>query len=132
MPDNPPQWTPPPSPWPTPPAYGPPPRPTEGLAIASLVLGVASFALCGIGAITATAGLALGIAAHRKIAASHGQLAGRELAIAGIATSAVALGITLLVILFYTFLFLVLASSGEGDMLEALAAHASAAGPLGS
>ena len=60
--------------------------PTSGLAIASLVCGVAGFFFCGIPAI---AGLILGIVALSKIASSKGELGGKGLAIAGTVVSAV-------------------------------------------
>ena len=60
----------------------------SGLAIASLVLGVLGFLTC---VVTALPGLILGIIAAAKINASRGRLTGRGFAIAGIATSGVAI-----------------------------------------
>src|SRR5262249_49300642 len=61
-------------------------RPTSGLAIASLVLGVLGF--CS-GGLTALVGLVLGIVALSKISRSQGQLGGKGLAIAAISISGV-------------------------------------------
>ena len=61
---------------------------TSGLAIASLVLGIAGLCTVGLGSI---AGVILGIAALVRIGRSGGQLAGRGLAIGGIIASIVTL-----------------------------------------
>lgn len=64
------------------PGYGGPVRPTtNGFAVASLVLGIAGFAICLIGAILA---LVFGYKARREIDASNGTQTGRGMAVAGI------------------------------------------------
>ncbi len=60
------------------------PQKTSGLAIASLVLGILGLFCFGL---TAVVGLVLGIVALVKINKSQGRLAGKGIAIAGIATS---------------------------------------------
>jgi len=75
---------PPPSPHPLP-ASAPPPARTNGLALASLILGILGVVTCGL---TALAGLILGIVALKKTSASRDG-AGRGLAIAGTIVSAV-------------------------------------------
>lgn len=70
---------------------GPPPirsgeKPTSGLAIASLVCGLAGVMFCGLPSIV---GLILGIVAMKKISASKGRLGGQGLALAGTIVSAV-------------------------------------------
>ncbi len=74
-------------------AQAPPPAPaaagkTSGLAIASLVLGI--LGICSYGLLGAL-GLILGIVSLRKINRSQGQIGGKGLAIAGIATGAATL-----------------------------------------
>jgi hypothetical protein len=61
---------------------------TSGLAIASIVLGIAG--LCTVG-LTGIVGIILGIIALKKIGRSGGQVAGRGLAIGGIVASVVTL-----------------------------------------
>lgn len=73
----------------SPQAPPPPPsgeKPTSGLAIASLVCGVAGILFCGLPSV---AGLVLGIVAMKKISASDGRLGGHGLALAGTIVSAV-------------------------------------------
>jgi prepilin-type processing-associated H-X9-DG protein len=65
---------------------------TSGMAIASLVLGIAG--LCTVG-LTSIVGLILGIVALCKIGRSGGQMAGRGLALGGILSSAITLAIWL-------------------------------------
>ncbi len=101
------------------PAYGPyggwaPPvaPPTEGLAIASLVLSCASF-LVGV---TAPVGLGLGIAALRRIGRTGAQ--GRGLAIAGIIVGGI---VTAFMVGFLLLMFGVTASSYTFGMTSAAA-----------
>jgi hypothetical protein len=61
---------------------------TSGMAIASLVLGICGFVVCGIAGIV---GLILGIVGLSSIRKSAGQLKGEGLAIAGIAVSSVSI-----------------------------------------
>ena len=71
--------------------------PTNGLAIASLVLGIVGWIPCGVGSIVA---IVLGFVARSQIRASQGRQGGDGLALAGIILGflAVALGIAILVI----------------------------------
>jgi Tfp pilus assembly protein PilE len=65
-----------------------PPAKTSGLAIASLVCGIAGFCTVGLGSI---AGIILGVMGLGRIRRSIGQVGGRGIAIAGIITSVVGL-----------------------------------------
>jgi len=67
------------------PAAGPK---TSGLAVASLVLGIAGLCTCGV---TSLVGLILGIVALGKVNRSGGTLGGRGVAIGGIVASALTL-----------------------------------------
>jgi len=67
---------------------------TSGMAIASLVLGIAGLCTAGL---TSIVGLILGIVALLKIGRSGGQMAGRGLALGGILSSAITLAIWLVV-----------------------------------
>ena len=58
---------------------------TSGLAVASLICGIAGLCTCGVGGLV---GLVLGIVALVKIGQSQGQMGGQGLAIAGILVSA--------------------------------------------
>ena len=81
------------APPPLPSAPGAPPQvafpaKTSGLAIASLVLGVIGFVLCGLSSLF---GLILGIVALKKIKTSGGRLGGGGLAVGGICASSASL-----------------------------------------
>ena len=88
---------------PYPPAAAPK---TSGMAVASLVLGIAGICTCGLSAIV---GLILGIVALRQIGRSAGTVGGRGLAIGGIAASAVGLVIGLLLGMFFVGSYLFVA-----------------------
>jgi prepilin-type processing-associated H-X9-DG protein len=66
----------------------PPAAKTSGLAIASLVCGIAGVPTCGLGAI---AGIILGIVGLVKIGKSGGLVGGKGISIAGIVVSAISL-----------------------------------------
>jgi len=87
----------PPNPYGAPPGYGygygyGPPGGTNGLAVASLILGIVGWVACGIGSIVA---IILGIVARGQIRASGGRQSGDGMAKAGIILGCicVALGI---------------------------------------
>jgi Domain of unknown function (DUF4190) len=88
----------PPTPPPAPPAYGQQPTGygyqstprTNGLAIASLVLGIAQIFLCIIGGILA---LVFGYISRRQIDESGGTQGGRGMAIAGIILGWIGIGL---------------------------------------
>jgi len=92
------KWYPPstaPTPGPAVMAYRAPPR-TSSMAIASLILGISSLVTC---ALTGIPGLITGIIARRQIRESNGAETGEGLALGGIVTSAIALGLVVLVVL---------------------------------
>lgn len=78
---------------PPPPQWGPSGAGTNGLAIASLVLGLLGLVLCGI---TAIPGLILGIIAINQINNSPVRQEGKGLAIAGTVISAIVIVISLI------------------------------------
>jgi hypothetical protein len=61
--------------------YGYAPRATNGLAVASLVLGIIGWALCGVGSILA---IVFGAMARSQIRSSGGRETGDGMALAGI------------------------------------------------
>lgn len=73
-------------------------QPTEGMAVASLVLSIASFIVCPV--VPAILGLIFGYLSLTKIEESRGTLGGSELARAGIIISWINIGITVLVGMF--------------------------------
>lgn len=110
----PPMWQPPPPPAGQAPAYGtpqpPPPYgppgglvrqpPSEGMAVASLVLGIASYPfICafGGGLIFAVLGVVFGYLARNKIDESNGALGGRQMAVAGIVLGWISIALHLIV-----------------------------------
>jgi hypothetical protein len=101
-----------PNPFAPPAPYGPPPGPyaqypppyapsgyqtasTNGLAIASLVLGLVGWMACGIGSVVA---VVLGFVARSQIRASQGRQGGDGLALAGIILGFIAIGLVVLLI----------------------------------
>ena len=80
-----PAWQPPPPPR----AYTPPPQ--QGLAVASLVLGIFTVTIgwCYVGILTAPIGIILGIISLIQIKNSPERYTGKPLAVAGIVTSSI-------------------------------------------
>src|SRR5262245_50809628 len=66
-------------------------KPRQGMALASLVLGVVGFFTCGIVVVGAITGIVLGIVALSRARKSPQQYGGKELAIIGIAINALCL-----------------------------------------
>lgn len=120
----------PPPPWgyAPPPPYGyMPPTPqtrTEGLAIAALVLSIASFLLIGPGVVMAIVALALCPQAKRAIEASGGALTGEGIVTAATVIAWVNVGLVVLVVVGFLVLFTIFASWGGGEGLYLLAAGA--------
>jgi len=93
------------------PGYAPRP-PTNGLAIASMVLGIVSVALCTVGIIAALPALIMGIIARRQIRDADGAQQGDGMALAGVIMGAIMTGIGALIIGFYIVFFVLLAAAG--------------------
>lgn len=91
------------------PSPGPPPvypaSQTNGMAIASLVLGIVSLACSHC--ITAIPGVIFGHIALKQIRESGGTQTGRGLAMAGLVTGYVSLGIVVAVVIVYAIIALV-------------------------
>jgi hypothetical protein len=122
----PPASSPPPTPPPAPPAYGQQPGGygyqstprTNGLAIASLVLGIAQIFLCIIGGILA---LVFGYIARRQIDESGGTQGGRGMAIAGIILGWIGIGLGIVYIVVVIIAVIV---SDDSNSRSALIQHA--------
>jgi hypothetical protein len=118
--------SPPPTPPPAPPAYGQQPGGygytatpgTNGLAIASLVLGIAQIFLCIIGGILA---LVFGYISRRQIDESGGTQGGRGMAIAGIILGWIGIGLG---IAYIVVIIIVVAVSDDDNSRSALIQHA--------
>jgi hypothetical protein len=93
-----------------------PPK-TSGLAVASLVLGVANVVLlsccCGTGFIPAVLAIVFGHVAQHQIKRSAGRLEGSSLAIAGLACGYIGLVCQVLFLLLGALCFLVSAVAGH-------------------
>lgn len=76
--------------------------PTDGLAVASLVLSIVSFLFCPI--VAAVLGIIFGYISQRNIEESGGALGGDQLAMAGIIVGWVHLGLVLLAGIVFTIL----------------------------
>ena len=90
-------WQPPP-----PPAYSP--QKKQGLAIASLILGICSITVgwcCSLGVLTAPVGIVLGIVSLVQIKNNPNENGGKPLSITGIATGAAYLLFWALIVLIY-------------------------------
>ena len=99
-------WTPPP-----PPAY--PTRPQQGLAVTSLILGIASVTLglcCYFGILTAPIAVVLGIVSLVQIKNDPTKFGGKGLAIGGIITGGLYFAIVALIVVFYGLGFLLSAA----------------------
>ncbi len=90
-----------------PPPPLPPPPQNNGMAIASLVLGIISLACCQC--LTAIPGVIFGHIALGQIRRSGGTQGGSGLAVAGLVTGYIAIGGTLLFFVFYILMFAVTA-----------------------
>jgi hypothetical protein len=115
-----------PTPPPAPPSYGQPaggygyqstPK-TNGLAIASLVLGIAQIFICIVGGILA---LVFGYISRRQIDESGGTQGGRGLAIAGIILGWVGIGLGIVYIVVIIIAVLV---SDDNDTAQAIVRYA--------
>jgi len=92
--------------------YGPPAtRPTNGLAIASLVCGILGLVSCLM--VTGIPAIVMGVVARRQIRHSNGTQQGDGMALAGIITGAVATAISLVLIGFYVVIFGILATAAS-------------------
>jgi len=115
-----------PTPPPAPPAYGQQPGGygyqstprTNGLAIASLVLGIAQIFLCIIGAILA---LVFGYISRRQIDESGGTQGGRGMAIAGIILGWIGIGLG---IAYIVVIIIAVIVSDDSNSRSALIRHA--------
>lgn len=99
-----PSWTPPPPPRPA--VVG---GPQQGMAVASLVLGVVSITIgwcCNFGVLTGPVAVGLGIFALVQIKNNPAQYTGKPLAIIGIVTGALSVVFLVLIILLYGLSFL--------------------------
>jgi hypothetical protein len=101
-------WQPPPQPmqtgWqpPPPPAYAN--KPKQGLAVASMILGICSITVgwcCSLGLLTAPVGIVLGIVSLVQIKNNPTENGGKPFSVTGIATSAAYLLFWVLIVLIY-------------------------------
>jgi hypothetical protein len=89
------------------PGYGPPPRKTNGLAIASLVVGLGSLVVCPLFAVI---GIVLGVVARRQIRERDEDGAG--IALAGLIISSALTALAVFVVFAYAAFLAIIASSG--------------------
>lgn len=85
-------------------AAGVPAQTNNGLALTSMICGIAGLALmffCGIGFLPAVAGLITGFIARNQINQSGGVQGGSGMALTGIITGAAAVGLSILFIVLY-------------------------------
>ena len=96
-----------------PPGYGVPVAPNNGLAIASMICGIAGLAMCTAGLLLGIPALVMGYIARRQIDESQGAQQGEGMAKAGIITGWIACGISLAIVVFYVLFFVVIATSSS-------------------
>jgi hypothetical protein len=89
-----------------PPPYGYFPKTTNGLAVASLILGIVGWPFCGVGSVVA---IVLGVVARSQIRASSGREGGEGMATAGIVLGSI--GVVLVVTYFVVSFFVVAGQS---------------------
>jgi hypothetical protein len=119
-----------PAPYGGPPGYGPyggppppvPSRPTNGNALASLILGVALFVVPCAVPVTSIIAVILGHKGRREIEASGGYQDGAGLATAGIILGWVGVGITAIGLVILVIVLIAAAASSDSSSLGALAA----------
>ena len=95
----------------TPQYYAAPP--TDGMATASLICGILSLVLCGL-----FSGIPAVICGHislSRIKSSPVPMSGRGMAIGGLVTGYICIGLTIAIIIFYVFLFAAVASSAAAS-----------------
>ncbi|MBU1671634.1 MAG: DUF4190 domain-containing protein [Actinobacteria bacterium] len=114
-----------------PPGYGPPPGmgapppgymppmapaqpPTDGMAIASLVLGIAGFFFCGLAGILA---IIFGYMGKRNIRESGGRLGGDTFCTVGIVLGFIQLGIAVLVAIIWVIILIIAAGTEAAGAL---------------
>ena len=83
----------------------------NGMAIASMILGIASIACCGLAGIV---GIILGFVSHKKVKESNGAETGLGMAKAGIICGFIGVGIMLIYIIFYIIVIIVKINSPDG------------------
>jgi len=109
---------------------GPAERRTSGLAVASLVLGIAGVCLCGVGILPGMVALILGIVALTQIRAGKEALGGAGMAIAGIVTGVLSVVLLPFVLIVAAIAIPALvqarAASGEAVAVASLRSYASA------
>ena len=93
--------------------------PTDGLAVAALIAGIAGFFFCPI--VGGVLAIIFGYMARRNISESGGRLGGDSFATAGIILGFIQLGITLVVILIW-IIILAAASTNNSMLLPGLMA----------
>ena len=104
-----------------PPAWGPPtttPQ-TNGMAIASLICGIASIAMC-LGPFASVPALITGYKAREEIDRGGGVQQGRGMAVAGIVLGWVGVGVTAVAVLAFIVLAVVNRADTSSSMLHSL------------
>ncbi len=91
----------------------PPRRQTEGLAVASLILGIAGFFACSLLGILA---VVFGYMGRTKIKESGGMLEGDSMCTAGIILGFIQIGITLLVVVIWAIIAIIAATSSTSSL----------------
>lgn len=106
-----------PAPGVAPPGYAPyhAPVPVDGMAVASLILGIASYFICFfVGAILA---IIFGYIARRNISDSHGTLGGEGFATAGIILGFIHLGLVLLTVVIVLIVVLIVGTTSHSGTI---------------
>jgi hypothetical protein len=90
--------------------YGQPRATTNGLAVASMILGIISLVLCG-SLFTGVPAIICAIIGRRQIRDSGGTQQGDGMALAGLITGGIATALSLVVVAFYVVLFIILGTA---------------------
>jgi hypothetical protein len=88
------------------------PASTNGLAVASMVLGIVSLVMCG-SIVTGIPALICGFIGRRQIRESQGTQQGDGMALAGIITGGIATAVSAVVIVFYVVIIILALAAGS-------------------
>lgn len=101
--------------------------PPDGMAIASLVLGIAGFLICGPGLIAGVLAVIFGYVGRRHIAENNGALEGSSFCTAGIILGFIQIGLAVFIGVIWAIIAIIAATTHAQSMLPVMCALGAAA-----